>query len=97
MDLNNNVSGDSIKIDDLAPASSNRELSFGEKACDVSFNPSRDPVVDEIKKKAAELIDLIAALRSAAGPGEKGRYYSKAISHIEDGQMNAVKAATWQG
>lgn len=70
-------------------------LTFGEKACGVSFNPSNDPVVDEIKKKSAELVDLIHGLRSGV-TGEAARYYSKAISHIEDGQMNAVKGRTWQ-
>ncbi len=69
--------------------------SFGEKACGVSFNPSHDPVVDEIKKKSAELVDLIHSLRLGV-TGEAARYYSKAISHIEDGQMNAVKGKTWQ-
>lgn len=69
--------------------------SFGEKACGVSFNPSHDPVVDEIKKKSAELVDLIHSLRLVV-TGEAARYYSKAISHIEDGQMNAVKGKTWQ-
>ena len=71
-----------------------RAMTFGEKACWMD-NHSRDPVVDEIKKKAAELVDLIHGLRSGV-TGEAARYYSKAISHIEDGQMNAVKARIWQ-
>lgn len=71
------------------------QMSFGEKACGVSFNPSNDPQVDKIKQKSAELVDLINDLRSGV-TGEAARYYSKAISHIEDGQMNAVKARTWQ-
>lgn len=70
-------------------------LSFGQKAAGVTFNPSKDPDVDEIKNLSAQLIDKIDALRRASS-GDKARYYSKAISHIEDGQMNAVKAITWQ-
>lgn len=70
------------------------QLSFGEKA--VQFNPSNKPEVDELKKIAAQFIDKCNELRKAATPGEAARYYSKAISHMEDAQMNAVKAATWQ-
>lgn len=69
-------------------------LSFGQKAAGVSFNPSKLPLVDEIKAKSGELIDLLHQARLEA-KGEAARYYSKAISHVEDGQMNGVKAATW--
>lgn len=87
--------GHEPKVAQSENLATNRELSFGEKAAGVTFNPSNDPVVDEIKKKTAELIDLIHGLRSGV-TGEAARYYSKAISHIEDGQMNAVKARTWK-
>ena len=72
-----------------------RSLTFGEKAAGVSFNPGGLPVVDSIKQKAAALIDELNDLRRATS-GEAARYYSKAISHLEDAQMNAVRAATWQ-
>jgi hypothetical protein len=72
------------------------ELTFGQKAAGVSFNPSKIPLVDDIKNKTAELIDLIHQARAEPTiDGEAKRYYSKAIFYIEDGQMNAVKAATW--
>lgn len=71
-------------------------LTPGQKAAGVNFNPSKDPLVDEIKDQAAELLDTCIISRNAAGQGDKGRYYSKAISYLEDAQMNAVKAATWQ-
>jgi len=71
-------------------------LTGGQKAAGVSFNPSNLPLVDDLKDIAAELIDMCMIERDAAGRGEKGRYYSKAISAIEDGQMNSVKAATWK-
>lgn len=74
---------------------SQQVLTFGEKAAGVTFNPSHDPAVDEIKKTSAKLIDLINDLRNHAS-GDAARYFSKAISHIEDGQMNAVKAITWK-
>lgn len=73
----------------------NRVLTFGEKAAGVTFNPGNNPNVDSIKAKAAALIDEFNDLRKGVS-GEAARYYSKAISHLEDAQMNAVKAATWQ-
>ena len=74
-----------------------RELTNGEKAAGISFNPSNLPVVDEIKLLTAQLIDLCDKERAepTTTAGAK-RYYSKAISYLEDGQMNAVKAATWK-
>lgn len=67
---------------------------FGQKAVGVNFNPSQDTKVDEIKRKAAELIDLCNNYRRE-NAGEPARYMSKAVSHFEDGCMNAVKAVTW--
>lgn len=74
---------------------SNRELTFGEKAAGVNFNPSNDPAVDSIKAKFAAIIDECNDARSMV-TGEAGRYFSKAISYAEDAQMNAVKALTWK-
>lgn len=72
------------------------ELTPGQKAAGVSFNPSNLSLVDDLKDMAAEFIDTCGIERENAGRGEKGRYFSKAISAIENGQMDAVKAATWQ-
>jgi hypothetical protein len=74
----------------------NRELSFGERAAGVTFNPGGHPEVDSIKAKFAIIIDELNDLRTKAISGEAKRYYSKAISYAEDAQMNAVKAATWR-
>lgn len=73
-----------------------REPTFGEKAVGITFNPGGHATVNSIKAKYAEVIDELNDLRNAATNGEAKRYYSKAISHAEDSQMNAVKAATWQ-
>lgn len=72
------------------------ELSFGQKAAGVTFNPGNNPLVDTIKSKFASIIDEIDQLRKSTESGEAKRYCSKAISYAEDAQMNAVKAATWQ-
>lgn len=74
----------------------NQQLSFGQKAAGVTFNPGGKPEVDSIKAKFATIIDELNNLRNDAPIGEAKRYYSKAISYAEDAQMNAVKAVTWQ-
>ncbi len=91
--LSAGISGD---IFGEAPISTPTQLTTGQRAAGVSFNPSKDPFVDEIKQLYADIIDKLDKARNEAGRGEKGRYYSKAISYTEDAQVNAVKAITWQ-
>jgi hypothetical protein len=73
-----------------------RQLTFGEKAVGITFNPGGSPFVNNIKQHYAAIIDILNKERTAAEGGEVKRYFSKAISYSEDAQMNAVKAATWQ-
>lgn len=77
-------------------ADDTRELTFGEKACGVTFNPGGHPEVDAIKKSCAALVDQLNDARNATESGDKKRMYSHAITMIQDGQMWGVKAATWQ-
>lgn len=73
-----------------------RELTFGEKAVGLTFNPSNDPLVQGVKEQCAAMIDSLNNLRSETESGDKKRMYSEAITAIQDGQMWAVKAITWQ-
>jgi|ERR1700761_2265017 len=73
-----------------------RELTFGEKAVGITFNPGGSPAVNKIKRMNADLIDNYNDARTAAGQGEKGRMFSTAITHTQEGQMWGVKADTWQ-
>ena len=73
-----------------------RELTFGEKACGVSFNPSNDKIVDELKKEFAALVDACNTLREDAKSPEKKRMLSLAITDLQTAQMWAVKAVTWK-
>lgn len=73
-----------------------RELSFGEKAVGLTFNPSGDEKVQKVKQLYAEIIDLCNDLRTEAGPGEKGRLLSVAITEAQGAQMWAVKGVTYQ-
>lgn len=70
---------------------------FGEKAVGLSFNPSGDSLVDEVKTQYAKVIDLLALLRCSDGlSDETRRLCSIAITEAQGAQMWAVKAITWK-
>lgn len=73
-----------------------RELSFGEKAVGITFNPGGNETVNAIKSGFAQAIDALNDLRSLAESPEAKRMYSIAITEAQTSQMWAVKAATWQ-
>jgi len=73
-----------------------RELTYGEKAVGLTFNPSADATVDKVKKLYSEIIDLCNELRTEADQGEKGRLLSVAITEAQTAQMWAVKGITWK-
>lgn len=77
-----------------APAG-NRELSFGEKAVGLSFNPGGNPVVNDIKQRFAHTIDYLNHQRELSTNGEVKRMLSIAITEAQTSQMWAVKAVTW--
>ena len=67
-------------------------MSKGKRRVVMDFNPSFNPDVDEIKGRAADLIDYIDEL-PVDGP-DAGRWKAEAQTLIETGAMFAVKAAT---
>jgi hypothetical protein len=60
------------------------------------FNPSGDPIVNELKVAIAEFIDICAAQREQATDPEVRRLYSVAITEAQTAQMWGVKGATWK-
>ena len=72
-------------------------MTKGEYRVGITFNPSGDDTVGQIKRMAADLIDLIETITT---DGETDQYIEvsrlKALAQtaIEDGAMWAVKAAT---
>lgn len=67
----------------------------GEYRVGINFNPSGNQKVDEIKRRAAELIDILAPIAAEREhPG--GRCASIAMTEIESAAMWAVKAVTKQ-
>ena len=73
-----------------------RMKSMGQRRVRVAFNPSGKSLVDEIKSKAAELIDLIDSVPVPEGGEVGGVHRLKALgmTAAEESAMWGVKAAT---
>ena len=74
-------------------------MTKGEYRVGIAFNPSNDDTVSQIKRAAADLIDLVdsvpeALIASEEQHQEVKRLKALAQTHIEDAAMWAVKAAT---
>jgi hypothetical protein len=72
------------------------EQTFGQKAVGLSFNPSNDSSVDNLKRLYAGIIDVLHACRLENGSPEVKRLASIAITEAQGAQMWAVKAVTWK-
>ncbi len=71
----------------------------GEFRVRTTFNPSNDSIIDQIKQKGADLINLIDSLQpkdleDKRNCASMGRLKSLAMTEIESGTSWAVKAAT---
>ena len=73
-----------------------RPMTYGERAVGLTFNPSGDAAVQEIKTTYAAIIDLLNDARARVADTEAKRLYSIAITEAQSAQMWAVKAATWR-
>ena len=73
-----------------------RSQSFGEKAVGLSFNPSKDDLVHQVKQRYAVIIDELHSLRLRSESSEVKRLASVAITEAQGAQMWAVKAITWK-
>lgn len=70
-------------------------MTEGEHRVGVTFNPSADPRVDDVKRRVAALIDdLLAIVSERDHPG--ARCASIAVTDFETAAMWAVKAITKQ-
>lgn len=74
----------------------NQELTFGQKAVGLTFNPSGNDQVRRIKEKSAALIDELHELRQSSSNEEVIRQAAIAITEVQTAQMWGVKAATWE-
>ena len=64
----------------------------GEYRVGIDFNPGKNPLVDNIKRAAADFIDIVEGV--VANDSEVMRLKALAMTAIEDAAMWAVKAAT---
>jgi len=80
--------------------STERELTFGEEAVGLTFNPSMNGDVDKLKRVYADIIDHLNDFRSGyierKDNPEMVRLCSVAIIKAQTAQMWAVKAVTWR-
>lgn len=67
----------------------NETKSIGEERVRTEFNPSNESIVDQIKQKSAELINICENLKE-----KDSRLASLAQTDYENAAMWAVKAAT---
>lgn len=72
---------------------------FGEYRVGQNFNPSANPDVEMVKRRAADLIDAIhtievKTINNPTYQAEVTRCQALAITNIEQGAMWAVKAMT---
>lgn len=72
-----------------------REMTFGEKAVGLTFNPSGDDRVQRLKAMYAAIIDELHAMCYNSSSGSC-RFVDVAITEAQGAQMWAIKAATWR-
>ncbi len=73
------------------------EMTYGEQAVGLSFNPSGDDAVHQCKLGFAAEIDRMNDYRNAPTTSpEAKRLASIAITELQGAQMWAVKALTWR-
>jgi len=73
------------------------QLTYGQKAVGLTFNPSGDDAVAKCKQAFADTIDQMNELRNTSDNPEVKRMASIAITEAQTAQMWAVKAITWRG
>ena len=80
-----------------------RELSFGEKAVGLTFNPSGDEKVNKAKRLMADALDLLKEVEN--GKTVNGNvtptwnsnvFKTNAFNKIVDAQIALVKYITWK-
>lgn len=76
-------------------AENKRELTFGEKAVGIEFNPGNSTQVYQIKEAYANIINGLNDDRTKSDDPEVKRMLSLAITASQEAQMWAVKAVTW--
>ena len=72
------------------------ELTYGQKAVGLKFNPSGSDEVGKAKQTCADAIDQMNEFRNLADSAEKKALATIAIRKLQSAQMDMVKALTWE-
>lgn len=72
------------------------ELTYGQRAVGLTFNPSGDDAVAKCKQGFACSIDQMQQLRFSTKSSAQARLASVAITEMQTAQMWALKAITWK-
>ena len=74
------------------------DLTFGEKAVGLKFNPEAHTAVDVIKRHYADAVDCLHNIRISLpkDKSEEKAMLTLAIRDLQTSQMWAVKAVTWK-
>ena len=75
---------------DVAQDKGTRQLTFGEKAVGITFNPGKNEKVESIKRRYADLIDELESYRNPQNQErhpEISRMLSVAITEAQTSQM----------
>ena len=72
------------------------EITYGQRAVGLSFNPSNDPKVQEAKELCAKLIDLVVNSIVGDQSAFKADLNRRAVQDVVAAQMMAVKVLTWK-
>lgn len=76
-----------------------RAPTYGEKAVGLTFNPSNDPKVQEVKELFAKIIDIVHELpvdTMTGFPTLRNIILTGAVIQSIRAQMEVVKAITWK-
>ena len=89
--------------DDFFKSANGRELTFGERAVGLTFNPSGDEKVNKAKQLMADALDLLKEAElektengDAMASWEANVFRTNAFNKIVDAQMALVKYITWR-
>lgn len=92
--LSENLDIKELSAEKSAPT---KPMTFGEKLVGLTFNPSGDDKVNQVKRLCADLADLLHT-EMYSGGGEvtelQSRLYAHTIGEILNAQMNVVKVLT---
>ena len=71
------------------------DLTYGQKAVGIKFNPGKSSDVDKVKQTFADLIDLVEAHRTANDSRFANTLKTYAVQTLVAAQMAVVKVVTW--